>query len=372
MNIRDLLDYDLLIHHQIQGLISKQDHPILPLRIYNYTQKAQFEPHWGDGVIDYCRGLIVDKEGEIVARPFKKFHNLNTVSIPETMEENLPFTVPTITKKMDGSLGIYYSYDGVEGIATRGSFTSDQAKWATEWYNNQIKEKSHVYWASVYTPLFEIIYNANRIVINYDFEGLVLLALINKELGNEAPHSLLQSAGQSLGIRVVKKMKDTPITELVNRNIENEEGYVLNFHRLGDPLKIKIKMADYVKLHRIITGMNPRSVWELMRAGTFHIDNFKDCPASFRAWLLNWTDKLSNEFMTRQEDMEKIYINRPIYDGGDKRRYRAECAAYFKRQDRDDLKGLFFSLLDGKNIDEVTWNLIEPRGDDKTFRVEGE
>ena len=135
MKLNELLDVKLLDQHRMNRLVGCQIHPVLPLRIYNYTSAAQFDPHWGDGTIDYCRGLIVDNEDSIVARPFKKFHNLNTESIPETMETNLPVLEPTITKKLDGSLGIYYAYDGFEGIATRGSFTSDQAKWATTWYN---------------------------------------------------------------------------------------------------------------------------------------------------------------------------------------------------------------------------------------------
>src|SRR5271169_5724921 len=139
MLLGNLLNFGLLEKHVEDGLVNVQTHPTLPLRILNYTPKAAFEGKWGDGVLDYCRGLIYNNAGEIVARPFKKFHNLNTQSMPETMAENLPPYLPEITLKMDGSLGIWYP-DGTShgAIATRGSFTSDQAIWATDWW----KEKS--------------------------------------------------------------------------------------------------------------------------------------------------------------------------------------------------------------------------------------
>ena len=35
----------------------------------------------------------------------------------------------------------------------------------------------------------------------------------------------------------------------------------------GAAVKVKVKMADYLRLHKIITGMNARSVWELLSSG---------------------------------------------------------------------------------------------------------
>ena len=100
MKLNQLLDMELLNKHRAAGFVGVQFHPTLPLRIYNYTHLAQYDGKaWGDGTIDYCRGLIVDNEDEIIARPFKKFHNLNTASIPETCEENLPTDHPHIIEK---------------------------------------------------------------------------------------------------------------------------------------------------------------------------------------------------------------------------------------------------------------------------------
>ena len=50
----------------------KQRHPVLPLTIWNYSRKCVWEKHWDDITIS-CRGLVVDDDGKIVSRCFKKF-----------------------------------------------------------------------------------------------------------------------------------------------------------------------------------------------------------------------------------------------------------------------------------------------------------
>jgi RNA ligase len=380
MQLDNLVDMTLLEKHLLEGMVSCQKHPILPLQIYNYTHKAQYSPVWGDGTIDYCRGLIVDATNyEIIARPFKKFHNLNTASIPETLETNLPKTTPTIAKKYDGSLGILWQYGNDYGIATRGSFMSPQARWATKWLKDRVEGRVRLCpmdlpGDTTFTWLFEIVYPENRIVVSYPFEGLVLLGAVNKLDGWELPYSAVENVGRIRGFRVAERIKDKNIFDCMQDNNPNEEGYVVTYP-LGagkDPLKVKIKMADYLRLHRVITGMNPRSVWELLKEKKPFDRRFDGCPADFMAWLNKWVEKLNSEFDKIAADTNDLYVNRPIEDGTDHRRYRAECAAYFFRQNRPELKSIFFLMLDGKNVDEAIWNMLEPRGDDKTFRTEEE
>ncbi|MGF2075356.1 RNA ligase, partial [Enterococcus casseliflavus] len=90
------------------------------LSIYNYTQKTQYEQYWTEET-SVCRGLILDSHDRIIARPFRKFRNIEEYG-PDWTPPAEPFDVTT---KLDGSLGItYLTPDGIQ-IATRGSFTSD-------------------------------------------------------------------------------------------------------------------------------------------------------------------------------------------------------------------------------------------------------
>ena len=115
------IDLNILNKYIEDGWIIKNDHPSLDISIYNYSPSAQYENKWDD-VIRMCRGLVLDKEGNVVAKTFPKFHN---------MEEHDPKDIPNepfdVYEKYDGSLGIVFFYKGEWHVATRGSFISDQA-----------------------------------------------------------------------------------------------------------------------------------------------------------------------------------------------------------------------------------------------------
>src|ERR1700683_5287554 len=182
MKLKDYLDEAKLCDHINNRVVNTQHHHYAPLVIYNYGQKAQFDGIWDD-VTCKTRGLIVDQStGEVVARPFQKFFNLGHCGRPETAMENLPAELPEITEKMDGSLGVLYRVGRMCAIATRGSFSSDQAGWASAWYT---KHLGKAVWPEGWTPLFSIISPENRIVVKYKWEGLSLLALVNIETGEE-------------------------------------------------------------------------------------------------------------------------------------------------------------------------------------------
>ncbi len=132
--------------------INCRKHPELDFLIWNYNNSCQFDRAW-DKYTKMARGLITDLEGSVIAKPFSKFFNLGEQE--ETMEKNLPNEIPEVTEKVDGSLGVQYT-DGKEiYISTRGSFESDQAKWATEWIQKRFTVED---FKSGYTYLFEIIY----------------------------------------------------------------------------------------------------------------------------------------------------------------------------------------------------------------------
>ena len=101
-------------------------HPQHDLYIYNYTQNAQFERIWNEVTLA-CRGLILDKNENVVARPFPKFFNLG-----ELENQVLPESTFEVYDKMDGSMGILYWVDEVPFMASRGSFSSIQSDKANE------------------------------------------------------------------------------------------------------------------------------------------------------------------------------------------------------------------------------------------------
>ena len=106
-----------LINEMIEaGYIQVKKHSDADLFIYNYSPKAQYDRIWNEATLA-CRGLILDGDGNIIARPFQKFFNLG-----EFEGQYLPASVFEVYDKLDGSLGITYQLNGKWQIATRGSF----------------------------------------------------------------------------------------------------------------------------------------------------------------------------------------------------------------------------------------------------------
>lgn len=178
----DLVDKDELDRLMSEGRINKQVHPKLPLSIFNYSAKAQFANEWLNAE-RVCRGLIVeDGTNKVIARGPEKFFNYGQTGAPETTLD----TLVRVTTKHDGSLGIFWAYGESVGIATRGSFTSDQSVHASELL--QLDEYSEARTEALSskneTWISEIIYPANRIVLSYgDEDKLYSLGFVNNQSG---------------------------------------------------------------------------------------------------------------------------------------------------------------------------------------------
>jgi RNA ligase len=188
------------------GLLYKQVHPYLPLTIWNYSEKVQYENLWDETLL-MCRGLVTDHTGDIVATPFQKFFNIEEGKFEPT--ENFE-----VYEKMDGSLGIVFWYEGQWVVATRGSFGSDQAIKGRELlkkYNTDIMFR-HL------TFCFEILFPQNRVVVDYgDYEGLVLLGTFDKN-GKEYDVEMWREYGFDVvkkydGINDYKQLKEMVLSK---------------------------------------------------------------------------------------------------------------------------------------------------------------
>lgn len=240
-----------------QGYVRSRVHPNdSELWILNYTEKAAYEGLWNNVTLN-CRGLIVNAFGDIVARPFPKFFNYGQAGCP-AIDLDAPAVV---TDKLDGSLGILYRVPGEKeySIATRGSFESEQALHATEILRTKY---SNFKPSSNWTYLFEIVYPENRIVCDYEgMDDLVFLGAVHLSSGisyDSDVASMLGWAGPVAEVFEYRTMREA----LEAEPRDGKEGFVVHF--LNSDVRVKIKQEDYIALHRIVTGLNARSVWEAM------------------------------------------------------------------------------------------------------------
>lgn len=316
-----------------ERLVSVQKHPTADLFIYNYTQRAQFSREWNE-VTRICRGLILDADFNFVARPFPKFFNL---------EEHKPEEIPTlpfeVTEKMDGSLGILYWIGDTPFISTRGSFTSEQAVHATDLLHNKYR-RSWALFESGKTYLFEIIYPQNRIVIDYaGLDDLVLLAVIDTATGHDLPRP-------DIGFPIVKRYNGiNDLAELKGREEENKEGFVICF---SNGFRVKMKFAEYVRLHRIVTGVSNIAIWEYLSEGKSLDELLDRVPDEFYAWVKKTTADLKFEYEKIFEEARFNYKTFPT---------RKETAIYFQTQ---KYPHVMYSLMDNKPPDKVIWKMIRP------------
>lgn len=227
------------------------------LVLYTYTDACTYGRQWNE--INKCaRGLILDERDpaniHVVALPFPKFFNYGEVA-------SLPDESFTVTDKLDGSLGIVFWWNGKWRVATKGSFTSEQARWAEAWLDDHPNIGVQLY-ASI-TYLVEIIYPANRIVVSYGYEALVLIGAYDLVFLDELGPDELNYESRFCGLPLVPYSK-YPLGELLDlcRTLPaSQEGFVVRFN---GGLRVKIKGDEYCRVHRLLTHLTPLGVWEML------------------------------------------------------------------------------------------------------------
>lgn len=328
------LDVDAILAEIDAGYINRQKHPTAPLWILNYSQRAQFDWHWTKETMQ-CRGLIVDDQWNIVARPFEKFFSV------EQLNGVVPSEPFEAYEKMDGSLGILYWVNDEPQIASRGSFTSDQAMKAKELLCTKYR---HARFDRDFTYLFEIIYPENRIVVDYgDREELVLLAIIETATGKEWPLHAYESV-----LPVVKRYDGiSQFDELMAMQDSLREGFVVRFQ---SGQRVKIKFDEYKRLHKLLTGVSPKAIWEVLRANGDLSQVIDRVPDEFYQWVRETENDLRGHYAR----IEATARDQMTFGGT-----RKEIAERFKQC---QYPGIMFSMLDGKDYRDQIWKLVKPSG----------
>lgn len=312
-----------------KGLIKETIHPDYPeLAIYNYTPKCQFSKTW-DEITLAARGLILNRyTGEVIAKPWPKFFNLSE-------HDTIPDGPAFVREKMDGSLGIVFHYDDKWHVATRGSFTSEQALKAQQWIAGRD-------FPNGYTHLFEIIYPENRIVVDYgDFFGLVYLESLCLDTGSA--HDVLAWPNKAKDLGLIRP-QDLP------QHKNNEEGYVLYWPE--QDLRVKVKFEEYVRLHKIMTEYSIKRLWEHLSAGGDFNTMIAGVPDEFYAEVSRDRKRLLDAYDGIYDDAAKTA--EAVCDMAT----RKEQAAYVMQRNKD-LSGIVFKLLDDKDVNEAIWRKVK-------------
>jgi RNA ligase len=317
------------------NLVSVAEHPAGGLVLLNYTKECQYSGSW-DEVTCACRGLIVDvRTWEVAAWPFAKFFNVN--ERPETQIEALPQEPFTVHEKLDGSLGILYHGPAGPAVASRGSFTSEQAQRGTKF----LHQLSNLHLLpDELSLLFEIIYPENKSVLKYDFAGLVLLAAFDRHTGVELPCSEVVKLAEGLGCRTPKVYPFGTFAEVLESRGQlpaDLEGYVLRF---ASGLRVKLKGDAYLTLHKLVWGLSDKRVLEALVDGSYE-QLLREIPEEFRREV----EAMAGQFHGQAAALEAQVL--ALFDRAPRGTDRKTFALWVQAEAPRLLWGPLFQLLDG-------------------------
>lgn len=377
--LHDIFNYDDFTTQVSEGLIRVQTHDYLPLSIANYTPMAQYS-NTRTPEVESSRGLIFNHDTlEIMSRGFRRFYNWDDSNVPYP-----PSGPMVLSTKFDGSLGIPYldisNFDG-KGInfATRGSFNSPQAQKATQmlwsgdlgrYFGFQIVDLI----VDNKTPVFEIIYPENRIVVDYKGESMLVLLDV---LDNETGDSLISEFDDFLWEhKAEKNLIPGGFSDAITHTIPaGEEGFVLFWP--GSGFRCKLKSAEYVELHRMATGLSKKAVWEWLGQGKTISDIKDNVPDELFGWVddtvAEFNDKCSDIIDRACETYDGIMYRtfgpgRKFLDPVPEERKRGEFAR--EAQNYPAERALLFMLFDDREPEDIwkaVWKTIKPVGDTRVW-----
>lgn len=356
------MKYNINIINQYidEGWISKTNHPTLPIAVYNYTRKTQFDRHWDDITIS-CRCLVLDNDGNLIAKSFDKFFNLE-----ELGNINFPNEPFEVYEKLDGSIILAFRYDNTWIITSKSSFTSLHAIEASNLFYKLEYDKLFSDLINV-SIVFEYISDWNRIVVRYDRTRLVLLSMYSIDLNKEIPLSAIQAI-YSENIDYPKRYNPDSFTSLKNKISDNEEGFVIRF---DSGFRFKIKGEEYVKLHKMLTNINNIDIWESLK-NNYDINKLiNDLPDEFDIWAKSIIDDL----LSQKAEIENTAINlfktfKFVRDiDGTVLITKKDFALWVNSLDYEH-KSILFSLFDNKNYESILWAIIKPKFEKPFWRKE--
>ncbi len=277
----------------LPSLIALDFHPIHPLVMLNYSTVAHNTLHaypqgWTNA-LRMCRGIVFDHHGNLLAHPFPKFFNLG--EHPEAQLDALLADQPDdfewfASDKLDGHLGIIFSYRDELLITTRGRFQSPTSMLAAPMLQRHARDGWKRTFPEDWTVTVEIIHPSTKVHVEYTEaqHGFVMTGAFNRVTLEDASPARIQQMANALSIpfadpQIPASVLDTLasrrrtsagelraiIEHMKDRGVRNKEGFVL---RIGDT-RVKVKYATYIQL-MVAAKLSPSYLMRRIMGGSLH------------------------------------------------------------------------------------------------------
>ena len=229
------------------------------------------------------------------------------------MNNRDPDEIVEATIKFDGSLGIAFLWKGEVMVTTRRRMDSQQATWAKLWIKDHCNLTE---FQAGHTYLFEIISQNNTVVVNYLFEGLVLLA-ITDESGYELPYEEVLHCARTIRFFMVTPRITGSYSEVLwycggiepseetatpncppftsgalPVNEKRQEGWVVRFN---DGSRQKIVYRWWKNASQLGHLVHPQVVWLLLKHNKIK-EVFGNAPHHFQAEIRRMVQAIGRKF----------------------------------------------------------------------------
>lgn len=271
-------------------LVTANRHPSLPLTVYAYTEYCQYVRAWSPVTVA-ARGLVVDDDGNVIARPWAKFFNAHEHGRGREFAPPLPDEPFEIHEKVDGSLAVIFWYAGGWQVTTRRSFVSPQAEWVRQW----LAKVDTTRLVQGLTYIAEAVYPQNRVVVDYgQREDLVLLGATRPD-GTDIALADVAEHWQGIGsvIRAHAPVTLTELSRLAASGLDltgkpvtgiESEGWVIRYQ---SGVRVKVKQGDYLRLAALVGEIGTEDVWRWTAISRFgphfpakYLARALSCPAA--------------------------------------------------------------------------------------------
>lgn len=285
----------------------------------------------GGAVRRECRGLIFDRDGNLMSRAFHKFFNINERE--ETQAHAVDMSQPhVIMEKMDGSMIRPILVDGHLRLATKMGVTEVAMK-AEEWLAAQPGAEGDLKRAYLKamvvfntTPIFEWVSPFNQIVLAYEEADLVYLGARDNRTGEymfdeAAPFTKVPRYGSVEG----------NITDYIARQREKEgrEGDIIRF---ADGHMLKVKNDWYVRIHKTVDRIVfDRNIVNLIL--NEEVDDVVPMLPRVQADRVRDFERRFAERLHKTVENYERYWNTVVASGLDRKRYAQEWMPTIKHND---------------------------------------
>lgn len=329
------------------------------LTLYNYTTKCVLETNWNYHT-ETARGLVLDGDGNVVARPWRKFFSLN--ERPETNLSKLPDETPELAEKLDGSMIVAFFNPETQKwqACTRGSWDNVQGQYANEWlltYGERLNKE--------FTYMFELVAPWNRIVVFYPKDEMIMTGINHNLSGEDYSYARVREFGEKVGLKTVNfEVRPPTDIDLDDPNILNQEGYVA---RYSNGFRVKLKYGQYLILHRIMTTWSLKGMWEALSQGK--TVDATGLPEEFKVWFDTNKTMMHDKVREIENTAKRVFSERPIPMTTSESQIRKEMAAYFMKY--SDINAILFRMFDKKPYADLIWKMVKPKNAQTFFQTKG-